>query len=85
MAIKTHAETIRRRKREIDLGGEAGNAFCLLGLARDLCKQLHLDWNAVRDDMQSSDYEHLITVFDKHFGQIYDLIRPETQDPDEQS
>jgi hypothetical protein len=37
----------------IDLDGPDGNAFVLLGTATD---------------MQSSDYDNLLKVFDKHFG-----------------
>ena len=37
--------TIRKKQQSdkmiIDLTGQDGNAFCLLGLANDLCKQLN--------------------------------------------
>ncbi len=74
-------------KREIDLSGEQGNAYYLLGAARNLGKQL--GWaestiDLVCDDMRSHDYEHLIAVFDKHFGEIVDLIRPIPIDDDDE-
>lgn len=62
-------------KRQIDLTGPEGNAFVLLGMAKSFAKQLELDSEAVLDDMRSGDYEHLIEVFDNHFGSFVDLFR----------
>ena len=62
------------RKPEIDLLGPQGNAYFLLGTANRLGKQLDLDVDKIIDDMESSDYENLIKVFDKHFGSIVDLV-----------
>lgn len=61
---------------EIDLGGPQGNAWFLLGLASNYGKQLGLDCEAIREEMKSGDYENLIQVFDKHFGDIVTLVRP---------
>ena len=60
---------------EIDLTGPQGNAFYLLGLASQLAKQLGIDKDAVLKEMQSSNYENLIKVFDKHFGNLVILYR----------
>ena len=62
------------RKREINLSGPQGNAYFLLGTAKNFGKQLGLDVDSIIKDMESSDYEHLIKVFDKHFGMIVDLV-----------
>ena len=62
------------RKREIDLLGPNGNAYFLLGTANRLGKQLDLEVDKILDDMKSSDYENLIKVFDKYFGNIVDLV-----------
>ena len=60
----------------IDLTGPQGNAFFLLGYAKKLAKQLNFeDVDGLLDDMQSSDYEHLIQVFDEHFGDFVILER----------
>jgi hypothetical protein len=60
----------------IDLTGPQGNAFFLLGYAKKLAKQLDFeDVEGLLDDMQSSDYEHLIQVFDEHFGDFVILER----------
>ena len=60
---------------EIDLTGPQGNAFYLLGTARNLAKQLGLDAEAICDEMRSGDYENLLEVFDKNFGMIVTLYR----------
>jgi hypothetical protein len=60
---------------EIDLTGPDGNAFVLIGKASNLAKQLGLDKDAIQKEMMSGDYEHLISVFDKHFGEFVTLYR----------
>ena len=59
----------------IDLTGPQGNAFYLLGTAKNLAKQLDLNGLVIMEDMQSGDYENLVEVFDKHFGNIVTLYR----------
>jgi hypothetical protein len=59
----------------IDLTGPEGNAFFLLGKAREFAKQLGIPHQPIEDDMMSGDYEHLIQVFDKHFGNFVILER----------
>ena len=66
------------RKRVIDLNGPDGNAFYLLGTAMNLCKQIGISSSRTKeimDELKSSDYEHLITTFDKYFGKLIDLER----------
>ena len=66
------------RKRVIDLNGPEGNAFCLLGTAMSLCKQIGIGdtrTEEIIDEMKSSDYEHLILTSDKYFGKLVDLER----------
>ena len=54
---------------EIDLTGPEGNAFVLLGYAGKWAKQLSLDSKAIQAEMMSGDYEHLLSVLEKHFGE----------------
>jgi hypothetical protein len=71
--------TIKKKKRnlpiEIDLTGPQGNAYCLLGIAQDLAKQLGKDVEAITEEMKSSDYENLLKVFDREFGSIVTMYR----------
>lgn len=62
-------------KPEIDLTGPDGNAFFLIGYARQISKQLGIDPNPIVEEMQSGDYEHLIKTFDHNFGHLVDLVR----------
>lgn len=71
MAIKTK----RHGKMEIDLTGPSGNAFVLLGTASKLCRQLGHDYEPIKKEMMSGDYDNLIAVFDREFGQYVDLYR----------
>lgn len=66
---------IRKRTTEfetiINLDGPEGNANCLLGTAVGFARDLRMDDDEIKpilSDMQSSDYKHLVSTFDKHFG-----------------
>lgn len=59
----------------IDLTGPRGNAFYLLGTAKNLAITLDLDAGAIHEEMTASDYENLIQVFDKYFGDLVTLER----------
>jgi hypothetical protein len=59
----------------IDLTGPEGNALFLLGMARKLAKQLAIPHQPIEDDMMSGDYEHLLQVFDREFGNFVILER----------
>ena len=55
----------------IQCSGPDGNAYTLLGLVNDLGKKMGWDQKQITKvltEMKSSDYEHLILTFDKHFG-----------------
>ena len=59
----------------LDLTGPDGNAFNLIGTASRLAKQLGLDKDAIQKEMMNGNYENLINVFDKHFGEFVTLYR----------
>lgn len=62
----------------IDLTGPQGNAYYLMGYAKRVAEQLGYDQEEISElieDMKSSDYEHLIQVFDNHFGAFVILER----------
>ena len=59
----------------LDLAGPDGNAFVLLGHARNLAKQLGLDHKKISDEMTSGNYDNLVNVFDSYFGEYVTLIK----------
>ena len=62
--------------RVIDLQGPNGNAFALMATAEDLLSQLnqtHL-FEMMRTEMMSGDYENLIRIFEKNFGEYVELV-----------
>ena len=60
---------------EIDLTGPDGNAFNLIATAGRLAEQLDLNKKKILSEMMSGDYENLVKVFDKHFGEFVTLYR----------
>jgi hypothetical protein len=60
---------------EIDLTGEKGNVFSLLGIGINYCRQLGLNQKRFVDEMTKSDYENSVKVFDEYFGHFVMLIR----------
>ena len=62
----------------IDLSGPQGNAFYLMGLVRNLGRQLDLDEVKINDivnKMMSSDYDNLLNVFIDNFGVVVDIYQ----------
>jgi hypothetical protein len=73
MAIKSKSEMSGTH--EIDLTGLDGNAFVLMGYAKNYAKQLGLDGTAIVSEMMSGDYEDLVNVFEREFGSFVTLYR----------
>ena len=59
----------------IDLTGPDGNSYALMAHANRFAKQLGIDGKTVIDEMMSGNYENLLEVFDKHFGDFVILER----------
>ena len=72
MTIKKKLEAIER---SIDLTGPNGNAYYLLASANDYARQLGLDHKKIQEEMKAGDYENLVEVFDKYFGDFVTLYR----------
>ena len=60
---------------EIDLTGPDGNAFVLMGIAKNLARQLGLDGDLITQEMRLGDYEDLLKTFDSYFGDFVILYR----------
>ena len=62
--------------RVIDLQGPQGNAFALIAYAEDFLRQMnqsHL-FEMMRTEMMSGDYNKLIGIFEKNFGEYVTLV-----------
>mgnify|MGYP003350713596 FL=1 len=68
-------KTMKTGPVEIDLTGPDGNAFALIGHARNLADQLGLDKKKIQSEMMAGNYENLIRVFDSYFGEYVTLYR----------
>ncbi len=59
----------------IDITGPDGNAFALMGYAQRFGRQLGLDTEGILKEMRSGDYENLLEIFDRNFGDYVILER----------
>lgn len=69
--IKTKSESYQVL--EIDCSGPTVNSFYLINTARILGTRSGMSITEVElivSDMKSGDYDHLIEVFDEHFGDL---------------
>jgi len=65
----------KEKRIEIDLSGPQGNAYFILGTAKNLAKQLGKDEQDIYDRMTSGDYENLLKVFEEEFGDYVIMYR----------
>ena len=61
----------------IDISGPDGNAFVLMGYAKNYLRQLDYDKDEVSkimDEMTNGNYENLLDVFEKYLGDYITLV-----------
>lgn len=71
-----HSRNKKAKKIQIDLSGNDGNVFVLIGISDSIGQQLRLspeDRDAIRADMMSSDYEHAVATLEKNYGAFIDI------------
>ena len=54
-------------KPTLKLVGEDGNAFAILGLARRVARDNKMDWEKIKTEAMSGDYDHLLQTMMKYF------------------
>ena len=66
--------------RVIDLQGSQGNAFALMAVADDFLRQMKRrdEFNAMRTEMMSGDYNNLLRVFQTKFGDLVEFYNAPT-------
>ena len=73
MVIKNKEDVVQEIV--IDLTGPDGNAYALMAHAKNLARQLGVEHGPIIEEMTSGDYENLVEVFDKNFGEYVTLLR----------
>ena len=77
-SLKPNKMIVEKQKKsmiEIDLTGEQGNVFYLIGTGVKFCRQLGLNEKMFMDEMTKGDYENSVKVFDEYFGDYVILSR----------
>jgi len=54
----------------LKLVGQDGNAYMILGLARKVAKANDMDWEAIKTEATSGDYDNLLVTMMKYFEVI---------------
>ncbi len=75
MTLKSIKKIKKPIKLQIDLTGPNGNAFVLLGIASKLAKQIGRDPKPILNEMRGGNYENLLNVLEREFGNLIDLYR----------
>lgn len=57
-------------KPELKLVGNDGNAFAILGQAMRVAKANNMDWDKIKAEATSKDYDHLLLIMMKYFEVI---------------
>ena len=75
-----------RGSRVIDLQGAQGNAFALMAHAEEFLRQLgrRHEVRAMRTEMMSGDYENLVRIFEKNFGDYVELVNKPGEEYDDE-
>lgn len=70
---------------EIDLQGPQGNAFYLIGVARQLGKEVGMseaEISAITTEMTAGDYKHLLTTLEDSFSDETFYFEGDPREPD---
>jgi len=75
MAIKPKSEMPKQDKIIIDLTGPDGNVFVLMGIVKNLARQIGLDGSMIVKEMQLGDYDNALDVMEEYFGEFIIMYR----------
>lgn len=60
-------------KIQYELSGPDGNVFAVMSYARKLGEELDMPVRPTIEEMTQGDYNHLLSVFNEHFGDYVEL------------
>ena len=63
---------------KINIDGPQGNAYALLGIAKELAEVRELEAKPILEEMTSADYNNLLLTFINHFGDLCETVRDGT-------
>ena len=61
---------VRNRKPKLKLTNRDGNAFAILGTARKAARENNMDWEAIKKEAMSGDYDNLLQTMMKYFDVV---------------
>lgn len=61
-------KNLTNEKPKLKLLGEDGNAFYILGKAMRVAKQNKMDWEKIKTEATSGNYDKLLSVMMKYFN-----------------
>lgn len=63
---------------KINIDGPQGNAYALMGIAKELAEVRQLDVKPILEEMTSADYNNLLLTFINYFGDLCEIVRDGT-------
>lgn len=64
-------------KIKINIDGPQGNAFALMGIAKELAEVRDMNYKPILEEMTKGDYNDLLLTFINHFGDFCELVKDE--------
>lgn len=58
---------MERQKPKLKLVGKDGNAFAILGNAREVALKNNMDWEVIKKEAMSGNYQHLLATMMRYF------------------
>lgn len=58
---------MKKKKPVLVLVGQDGNAFMILGLAMRVAQKNKMNWEKIKKEAMSGDYDHLLQTMMKYF------------------
>jgi len=55
------------KKPVLELLGQDGNAFAILGKAQRVARENNMNWEKIKEEATSGDYDHLLQTMMRHF------------------
>jgi len=61
---------MENKKPKLKILGEDGNAFFILGKAKQVANTNNMDWEKIQTEAMSGDYDHLLQTMMRYFDVV---------------